>query len=105
MEQRITIAEDDVFELLAFLATSARLCVDEPKLYGTFRLVDGASRLLGFVLESDQMEDRQSLQQLKDEIDEKKMLLVADQEGYLKFLDDLTRKVARELKERAIAAL
>ena len=101
MEQRITIAEDDVFELLAFLATSARLCVDEPRLYGTFRLVDGASRLLGFVLESDQMQDRQSLQQLKDEIDEKKFLLTTDQEGYLKFLDDLTRKVARELKERA----
>jgi hypothetical protein len=105
MEQLITIAEDDVFELLAFLATSARLCVDEPKLYGTFRLVDGASRLLGFALESDQLEDKQFLQQLKDEIDEKKMLLVADQEGYLKFLDDLTRKVARELKERASVAL
>ena len=101
MEQHITIAEDDVFELLAFLATSARLCVDEPRLYGTFRLVDGASRLLGFVLESDQMQDRQSLQQLKDEIDEKKFLLTTDQEGYLKFLDDLTRRVARELKERA----
>jgi hypothetical protein len=105
MEQRITIAEDDVFELLAFLATSARLCVDEPKLYGTFRLVDGASRLLGFVLESDQMEDRQSLQQLKDEIDEKKFLLTTDQEAYRKFLDDLTRKVAKELKERAGVAL
>jgi hypothetical protein len=105
MEQRITIAEDDVFELLAFLATSARLCVDEPKLCGTFRLVDGASRLLGFVLKSDQMEDRQSLQQLKDEIDEKKFLLTTDQEGYFKFLDDLTRKVARELKERASVAV
>jgi hypothetical protein len=105
MEQRITIAEDDVFELLAFLVTSARLCVDEPKLYGTFRLVDGASRLLGFVLESDQPEDKQTLQQLKDEIDEKKFLLTTDQEGYFDFLDELTRKVARELKERASVAL
>jgi hypothetical protein len=105
MEQRMTIAEDDVFELLAFLATSARLCVDEPKLYGTFRLVDGASRLLGFVLKSDQLEDKQTLQQLKDEIDEKKSLLTTDQEAYFGFLDDLTRKVARELKERASVAL
>jgi hypothetical protein len=105
MEQRMMVTEDDVFELLAFLATSARLCVDEPKLYGTFRLVDGASRLLGFVLKSDQMEDRQSLQQLKDEIDEKKLLLTTDQEAYFNFLDDLTRKVARELKERASVAL
>ena len=105
MEQRMMLTEDDVFELLAFLATSARLCVDEPKLYGTFRLVDGASRLLGFVLKSDQSEDKQFLQQLKDEIDEKKLLLTTDQKAYLNFLDDLTRKVARELKERASVAL
>jgi hypothetical protein len=105
MEQRMMVTEDDVFELLAFLVTSARLCVDEPRLYGTFRLVDGASRLIGFVLQSGQLEDRQSLQQLKDEIDEKKFLLTTDQEGYFDFLDDLTRKVARELKERAGVAL
>jgi hypothetical protein len=105
MEQRITLTEDDVFELLAFLVTSARLCVDEPKLYATFRLVDGASRLLGFVLKSDQLADKQSLQQLKDEIDEKKFLLTTDQAGYFKFLDDLTRKVARDLKERAAVIL
>jgi hypothetical protein len=105
MEQRMMVTEDDVFELLAFLVTSARLCVDEPRLYGTFRLVDGASRLIGFVLQSDQLEDRQSLQQLKDEIDEKKLLLTTDQEGYVNFLDDLTRKVARELKERAGVAV
>ena len=101
MEQRTMLTEEDIFELLAFLITSARLCVDEPKLYGTFRLVDAASRLLGFALESDQLEDKQSLQQLKDEIDEKKFLMTTDQEGYVQFLDDLTRKVARGLKERA----
>jgi hypothetical protein len=105
MEQRMMLTEEDVFELLAFLATSARLCVDEPKLYGTFRLLDAASRLIGFVLESDQLENKQPLQQLKDEVDEKKFLMTTDQEGYVKFLDDLTRKVARELKERASVAL
>lgn len=105
MEQRIMLIEDDVFELLAFLVTSARLCVDEPKLYGTFRLVDGASRLLGFVLKSNRLADKQSLQQLKDEIDDRKFLLTTDQEGYFKFLDDLTRKVAKGLKERAGVAM
>lgn len=99
------LTEDEVFELLAFLVSSARLCVDEPKLYGTFRLVDAASRLLGFVLQSDQVQDKRSVQQLKDEIDENKFLLTTDQEGYVKFLDDLTRKVVRELKKRASAAL
>ena len=99
------LTEDEVFELLAFLVSSARLCVDEPKLYGTFRLVDAASRLLGFVLQSDQVQDKRSVQQLKDEIDEKKFLMTTYQEGYAKFLDDLTSKVARELKKRASAAL
>ena len=37
--------------------------------------------------------------------DEKKFLLPTDQEGYVKFLDDLTRKVARELKKRTGVAL
>ena len=98
------LTEDAILELLAFLATSARLCVDEPKLYGTFRLVDAASRLIGCALQCDQLEDKQFLQQLKGEIDEKKMWLTSDQEGYYEFLDELTRKVARKLKERASAA-
>jgi hypothetical protein len=37
------------FELLAFLsylAVSARGCVDEPKEYGPFRLLDGMARLI-----------------------------------------------------------
>jgi hypothetical protein len=38
------------FELLAvlsYLAVSARGCVDEPKEYGPFRLLDGMARLIG----------------------------------------------------------
>jgi len=99
------LTEDDFFEHLAFLIASARLCVDEPKLYGAFRLVDAASRLLGFVLHSRQLQDEQFLQQLKDEIDEKNMWLVSYQERYVAFLDHLTRTVAGELKERASMAL
>ena len=39
-------SRDEFFALLAFLVTSARNCVEEPKLYGPFRLIDGASRLI-----------------------------------------------------------
>ena len=42
--------EELQFELLAFLsylAVSARGCLDEPKDYGPFRLVDAMSRLIG----------------------------------------------------------
>ena len=37
MNQPRVLTEDDAFELLTFLVTSARGCVDEPETYGTFR--------------------------------------------------------------------
>ena len=61
MSQRMVVSEDDLFEALAFLFSSAHLLVQEPPLYGTFRLIDAASRLVGFALESGQLEDDQFL--------------------------------------------
>lgn len=100
MSQRMVLSEDAAFELLVFLITSARGCVDEPKLYGTFRLVDGASKLIGFVLENHPEQSEGFLRDLKEEIDERKLSLMTDREGYIEFLSDITRKVGQELKRR-----
>ncbi len=100
MSQRMVLSEDAAFELLVFLITSARGCVDEPKLYGTFRLVDGASKLIGFVLENHPQRSEGFLRDLKEEIDERKLSLMTDREGYIEFLSDITRKVGQELKRR-----
>lgn len=100
MSQRMVVSENAAFELLVFLITSARGCVDEPQLYGTFRLVDGASKLIGFVLENHPEQSEQFLRDLKEEIDERKLSLMTDREGYIEFLSDITRKVAQELKRR-----
>jgi len=96
----MVLSEDAAFELLVFLITSARGCVDEPKLYGTFRLVDGASKLIGFVLENHPEQSEGFLRDLKEEIDERKLSLMTDREGYIEFLSDITRKVGQELKRR-----
>jgi hypothetical protein len=96
----MVLSEDAAFELLVFLITSARGCVDEPQLYGTFRLVDGASKLIGFVLENHPQQSEGFLRDLKEEIDERKLSLMTDREGYIEFLSDITRKVAQELKRR-----
>jgi len=96
----MVLSEDAAFELLVFLITSARGCVDEPKLYGTFRLVDGASKLIGFVLENHPQRSEGFLRDLKEEIDERKLSLMTDREGYIEFLSDITRKVGQELKRR-----
>ena len=57
MKGQAFLTEDEMYELLSFLVSSAQLCVSEPKMYGPFRLIDGASRMLGFVLENGEGDD------------------------------------------------
>jgi hypothetical protein len=103
MSQPQVITEDNLYELLAFLASSAYLCVNEPKLYGTFRLVDAACRLIDFALQGGQLEDEQFLRAFQEDANTKKMLLMTDEGAYIKFLEDATRSMAKELKNRATA--
>ena len=103
MSQRMVVSEEGLFEVLAFLFSSAHILVNEPHLYGTFRLIDGASRLMGFALESGQLEDQEFLRQLKEDVDQKKFLVMTDEDTYFKLLEDSTRAIAREMKRRAAA--
>ena len=101
MSQRLVVTEEDLYELLSFLVSSAHLCVVEPRFYGTFRLIDAACRLIGFALEGGQLEDDQFLCQFKEDADKRKLLLMTDEEAYFEFLEDATRKMAKEMKRRA----
>jgi hypothetical protein len=105
MSQRMVVSEEDLYEVLSFLVSSAHLCVTEPRFYGTFRLIDAACRLIGLALESGQLEDDQFLREFKEDADKRKLLLMTDEAGYFQFLEDATRKMAKEMKRRAGAAL
>jgi hypothetical protein len=101
MTEQMVVSEEGLYEVLAFLFSSAHLLVNEPHLYGTFRLVDGASRLIGFALESGQLEDEEFLRRLKEEVDEKKFLLMTDEDTYFQLLEETTRAMAKQMKKRA----
>ena len=89
------------FALLAFLVTSARNCVEEPKLYGPFRLVDGASRLIE-ILEKAGVAD-EFLIEIRKKIDDKKYSVMSDKDEFIKFLDSLILDFADKLKsERGV---
>jgi hypothetical protein len=100
MSERMVVSEEGLYEILAFLFSSAHLLVNEPHLYGTFRLIDGASRLIGFALDSGQLENEDFLRELKKQVDEKKFLLMTDEDTYFQLLEDATRVMAREMKKR-----
>jgi hypothetical protein len=101
MEPDRVLAEDDAYELLAHLVASAELCITEPYYYGTFRLIDAASRLAGYMLGQDADGSRAWLEEFKREVDEKKEWMMWDRQGYYAFLHDASSSVAEELKRRA----
>ena len=103
MSDKLVLQEDDLYKLLSFMVSSAHLCVVEPKLYGTFRLIAAASRLAEAVLQEGQLPDDEFLQQFKAKTDEGAVLLMTDEQGYIQYLEDMTRLLAKEMKRRATA--
>jgi hypothetical protein len=88
----------ELFELIGYKLTSVRGLIDEPQLYGPFRLIDGVSRLCGY------LEDRPTgyggfFEELKGSIDEKKFVLMTDEGAFVKLLDEAVLLFTRKVKE------
>lgn len=92
--------EQYIFELALFLLTAARGCVTEPHMYGPLRLVDGVSRLTDLYTKTDLLKSDQFLISAKKRIDEKKYLVMASPEEFVKFMDDMIGQFAEEMKRR-----
>jgi hypothetical protein len=90
---------DEVFGLATYLLTSARGCVDEPKLYGPLRLIEAISRLVALTVSTGSAKD-EFLIRAKERIDANKHLVMESEEEFTKFLDDMLREFTHELKRR-----
>jgi len=77
--------EKEIFELICYMSISARNLNQETKMYGPFRLVDAASKLIE-ILE-------------KNGIYDNKYKVMTDKEEFVAFLDDLVLKMVGKLKE------
>ncbi len=89
--------EREFFSLVSFLITSARGCVREPKLYGSFRLIDAASRLISLMEKMGIANE--GLLELRREIEEGKYSLMYDSSEFLSLLDRLSEKIGEIVKE------
>jgi hypothetical protein len=94
----LVLTEEEALEIITFLVSSAEICLHEPIYYGTFRLVDGASRLMGAMLEHDPPQTGDFLRSFKAEIDAKKTSMMWDREAYFEFLRAIPALAAAELK-------
>jgi hypothetical protein len=94
-----TIPRERAYELLAHLVASAEICVTEPHYYGSFRLLDAASRLAATMLECGL--DDPWLADLQKEFDRSKVLMMTDRPAFYSCLPQASRQVARRLLETA----
>jgi hypothetical protein len=95
---QFVLTEEQAFDILAFLFSSAEICLVEPTYYGTFRLVDAASRMMGHMLAHDPARSGEFLRRFKEEVDTKKVWMMWDREAYYDFLREAPAVVAAEVK-------
>jgi len=100
-EKKIT-GDDYLLELVAFLATSARGCIDEPPSYGPFRLIDGLSRLIDLPKYATCLKDDDFLHKIKAQIEDKKFSVMFDEREFQDMLDSVVLQVTKELKRRSL---
>jgi len=89
---------DKHFQLLAFLITSARGCIDEPKLYGPLRLLDAASRLIEIM--EDEGKASEEVLRLRGLVEEAIDVLMYDQKEFVRLTDELSRELARIIRDQ-----
>ena len=90
----------DLLKLFCYIITSARGCVKEPKLYGPFRLIDSVERIIT-LLDNEGLAD-DFLKKARAKIEENKYLVMQDEAGFTKFLDELVIDFTKKLKEGAV---
>ena len=82
------------FELALYFVAAARDCLEEPLLYGPFRMVEGVSRLLV------RAGGDEFLARAKETIDSEKYKVMGERERFSAWLDELLRDFAAEAKRR-----
>ena len=92
--------EDRLFELALYLVTCALLALDEPLIYGSFRLLEGADRLIETAGGIPGLDVDDFLHDQKEIIEREKLRMINDPEGYRTSLAGLATEFASEAVRR-----
>lgn len=93
---------DPLFEFILYLVTSARLSLDEKAIYGSFRLIEGASRLIDAAEGIPGLDTDEFLRTARASIDRNKARMMLDKDGYRDWLTDLAAGMASEAVRRSL---
>ena len=90
--------EQEFFELICFMVTSARNLIQENRLYGPLRLVDAASRLVDILEKLDLKSPR--LEAIKERIEEGENTVMESEEKFTTFLENLVMELVPLMQDQ-----
>lgn len=83
--------QNDYFELLVYMITSAAGLEGEPRIYGPLRMIEASQRLCSLILENDP--ENQNLRELVELIENGKGKTMSDENGFYQMLQDAAAKL------------
>ncbi|MBS6643348.1 MAG: hypothetical protein KH366_07180 [Clostridiaceae bacterium] len=83
--------QNDYFELLVYMITSAAGLEGEPRIYGPLRMIEASQRLCRLMLEKDP--ENQDLKELIEIIEEGKGKTMSDEKAFYLMLQDAAAKL------------
>ena len=90
--------EQEFFELICFMVTSARNLIQENRLYGPLRLVDAVSRLVSILEKLDLKSPR--LATIQERIEEGEDTVMESEEKFTTFLENLVMDLVPLMQDR-----
>jgi hypothetical protein len=91
--------ENRLFELVAYLVSCSRLSLDEPPIYGSFRLIEAVGRLVD-AADALSIPVDQEIRDAREQIENNKLLMIDDHDAYRAWLDRLLAETAAEAARR-----
>lgn len=95
----MTSTDVQAFQLATFLVIAARELVDDPAIYGPFRLIEAVDRLTEGAFDDD------FLRAVQPELPHGNALVMSDRDAYVSWLDDLAARFAAEAKRRNLTGI
>ncbi|MGI6485906.1 MAG: DUF6092 family protein [Tepidanaerobacteraceae bacterium] len=87
----------DILDYMAYVVSSAKGCINEPKMYGPFRLVDSIEKFMA-LLKKYNLFDDEEVNRVAEKIANEKLSVMTDEEKFISMLDEVTFELIEILK-------
>lgn len=90
----------DILDYIAYIVSSAKCCIKEPKIYGSFRLVDSIEKLI-ILLEKHNIVIDDDIKKIIEKIQNEKLSFMTDEEHFILMLDEVTSDLIETINENS----